>query len=575
MKNLKKPTANGQKPIATNFKQMKKLIYFLILAPLFLLISCTKQEDAKQAEDSINAADLEKHIVALASDEFQGRKPCTAGEDATTQYLEKAFKEMGIAGAFDGSYFQEVPLVEMNYTPQNELKLKTKKGVLRLEYITDYIASTPHIVEEMNIKNSELVFAGYGIVAPEYGWNDYKDIDITGKTVLVLVNDPGFTTQDSTLFRGNAMTYYGRWAYKYEEAARQGAKGIWVIHNTKAAGYGWNVLTNTAHSNLYMQSEDNTAEGCALEGWITDVAAKKLFAACGFDFEKLKKEALNPSTFKAVNLGSKLNLKIKNKLKFTSSKNVAGIIKGTDTPDECIVYSAHWDHFGIGPIAKGDSIYNGCADNAIPVASMLETAKAFANLKKKPKRSVIFLSITAEETGMIGSQYYAKNSVFPVEKTVANLNYELFLPLGRMKDVTITGYGQSELDNYVADAAKEQDRYIIAEPFPENGMYYRSDHFRFAQVGIPSLFIKGWQDSRTHGKEWAKQQINNYWATAYHKPQDEYNPKTADLAGNVEDAKLFFKIGYRLANETKFPQWNKTSEFRAIREQSLKRNNQK
>ncbi len=247
---------------------------------------------------------------------------------------------------------------------------------------------------------------------------------------------------------------------------------------------------------------------------------------------------------------------------------MVAVIKGSKHPDECIVYTAHWDHFGIGPKLNGDSIYNGAADNAIPVACMLETAKAFSKLKQKLERSVVFLSVTAEETGMIGSQYYAAHSLFPANKTVANLNYELFLPMGRMKDVTITGFGQSELDNYVADAAKTQDRYIAAEPFPENGMYYRSDHFRFAQIGVPSLFIKGWQDSREHGKEWAKQQINYYWKTAYHKPADEYNPDTTDLEGNVEDAKLFFLIGYRLANETTFPQWNKNSEFRAIREKS-------
>lgn len=547
---------------------MIKHTFFYGSLLLALLTACNN--NVKQAEESINSVDLEKHVIALASDEFQGRKPCTIGEEKATTYLANAFRNMGITGAYKGSYFQKVPLVKMKYQPQEKVSITTKKGVVQLQYITDFIAKTPRIESEVIIKQSELVFAGYGIVAPEYGWNDYKDIDVKGKTVLVLVNDPGFTTKKAKLFNGNAMTYYGRWAYKFEEAARQGAKGIWVIHNTAAAGYGWNVLTNTAQTNLFVQTENKNSNRCALEGWITESAATKLLASCGKQFDILKKEALNPEKFKAVDLQCKLNLTIKNNLEFTNSKNVVALIKGTERPQECIVYTAHWDHFGIGPKSNGDSIYNGAADNAIPVACMLETAKAFSKLKSKPKRSIVFLSVTAEETGMIGSQYYAAHSLFPANKTIANLNYELFLPMGRMRDVTITGFGQSELDNYVKEAAKEQDRYIIAEPFPENGMYYRSDHFRFAQIGVPSLFIKGWQDSRAHGKEWAKQQINKYWQTAYHKPADEYNPAKDNLEGNVEDAKLFFKIGYRIANETTYPQWNNNSEFRLIREKSLK-----
>lgn len=547
---------------------MKTSTYFsIVLLTLFSCFSCQdKQNVADAAQATINAEDLEKHIMALASDEFQGRKPSTLGEKLTTEYLAASFEKMGLKGAFENnSYYQEVPIVSMHYKPQEIVKLHTKKGNCSLQNIKDYIATTPHISDSIELKDTPIVFAGYGIVAPEYGWNDYENIDVKGKIVFVLVNDPGFATKDTNLFNGNAMTYYGRWPYKYEEAARQGAAGVWVIHNTEAAGYGWNVLTNTALTNLYMQAENGNKDHCPLEGWITNTACEKLFASCGLDFTKQKKDALK-NDFQAIDLNTKLSIKIYNDLRYTTSKNVAAVLKGAERPDECIVYSAHWDHFGIGPIDKGDSIYNGACDNAIPVACMLETAKAFANLSVKPKRSIVFLSVTAEETGMIGSQYYAKHNPFNIQKTVANLNYELFIPMGRMKDVTITGYGQSALDNYVAEEAKKQDRYIIAEPFPENGMYYRSDHFRFAQVGIPSLFIKGWQDSREHGKEWAKQQINNYWANAYHKPGDNYYPNKSDLSGNVEDAKLFFSIGYRLANETSFPRWNENSEFKSIRE---------
>jgi Zn-dependent M28 family amino/carboxypeptidase len=533
-----------------------------------MITSCNNKNQEFDAENSINEKDLEKHIITLSSDEFQGRKPFTIGEEKATEYLANSLKEMGIKGAYNGNYFQNVPLVELNFTPDKSITINTKKGKLTLENTVDYIAKTPHIKDKVEIKDAEIIFVGYGIVAPEYGWNDYKNIDVKGKIVLVLVNDPGFATQNKELFKGNAMTYYGRWAYKYEEAARQGAKGVLVIHSTKPAGYGWQVLTNTSSSGISEQAKDLNAKKCALEGWITDIACKSLFEKSGLNFDELIKSAEN-SDFNALSLNCNLNLTIKTQLKFQNSKNVVGIIEGTKRPDECIVYSAHWDHFGIGPIHDGDSIYNGAWDNGTALGAMLETAKAFSKLKNKPERSIVFIFVTAEETGMIGSRYYAQNGLFPPEKTIANLNYELLLPIGKMKDVTITGFGQSELDTYVEQAAKEQDRYITDEPFPENGMYYRSDHFSFAKEGVPSLFIKGWQDSREKGKEWAKDQINLYWANTYHKPTDEYNPKSSDLSGIVEDAKLFFKIGYKLANEANYPKWNEKSEFKAIREKSM------
>ncbi|MGV8945244.1 MAG: M20/M25/M40 family metallo-hydrolase [Lutibacter sp.] len=535
---------------------------------ILTVIGCANKDQVLEAENSINATDLEKHVIKLSSDEFQGRKPFTIGEDKATQYIADEFKKMGIEGGFDGNYFQDVPSVELNYSPDKRITINTKNGKLLLNNTEDFIAKTPRIKDSVEIKNAEIIFAGYGIVAPEYGWNDYKDIDVKDKIVLVLVNDPGFATQNKDLFKGNAMTYYGRWTYKYEEAAKQGAKGVLVIHSDKAAGYGWKVLTNTSASGISIQTKDGNAEKCALEGWITDIAAKKLFEKSGLDFETLSKEA-ETADFKALSLNCNLNLTIRTKLKFANSKNVVGLIKGTKHPDECIVYSAHWDHFGIGPVQNGDSIYNGAIDNGTALGAFLETAKAFSKLKIKPERSIVFISVTAEETGMIGSRYYAQNGLFPPEKTIANLNYELLLPFGKMKDVTITGLGQSELDAYVEQAATAQDRYIAEDPFPENGMYFRSDHFSFAQAGIPSLFFKGWQDSREHGKEWATEQINNYWANTYHKPTDEYHPNAADLSGCVEDAKLFFKIGYKLANETTYPKWNEKSEFKTIREKSM------
>lgn len=546
---------------------LKSIIWFI---PFSLLIGgcSTKDNKVSQAENSINAIDMTVHVRTLASDDFQGRKPFTKGETLTIEYLAKEFEKIGLKAPYNGSYFQEVPMVEITSNPSETITLKTEKGDLELSYIKDYLAETPHIIDEAIIDNVEIVFAGYGIVAPEYNWDDYANIDAKDKIVLVLVNDPGFATQNPDLFTGNAMTYYGRWAYKYEEAARQGAKGIWVVHNTKAAGYPWQSLSNTASTNLYLQNENKNADQCLLTGWITEEACAKIFEHNNFDFATIKEEAKD-NNFKALSLNTHLNLTIKNTLLFANSNNVVGIIEGKERRDECIVFSAHWDHFGIGPAHNGDSIYNGAADNALALASMLETAKAFAQAPQ-PQRTVVFVAVTAEETGLLGSNYYANNGLFAPNKTVANLNYELPLPIGRMKDVTITGFGQSELDQYVERFAKEQDRYIAPDQSPENGMYYRSDHFSFAKVGIPSLFIKGWQDSREHGKEWAKQKVEEYWQTAYHKPADEFDEAIADLSGNVEDAKLFFKIGWQLANQSLFPKWSESSEFKAIREQSMR-----
>ena len=539
--------------------------YFILLLWVFVWTGCAvdSEKEKAMAENSISPTQVARYVKDLASDDFQGRKPFTEGEEKTTAYLADAFRKLGIKGAFDGNYFQEVPMVKITYNPDKQLHFENPKGKLTLNYIEDYIVSTSHVTDSVSVQNSEVVFAGYGIVAPEYGWNDYKGLDVKGKTVLVLVNDPGFATQDTTLFNGNAMTYYGRWTYKYEEAARQGATGVLVVHSTDAAGYGWQVLTNTASDNLYIQQADNNRNDCAITGWITDTACKNLFTANGLDFEQARNQALKKD-FQAISLNTKLNLTIRNTLEFNKSKNVVGLIEGTELKDEYVVFSAHWDHFGIGPVMDGDSIYNGAADNATALACMLETARAFSKIKN-PKRSILFLACTAEETGMLGSRYFVQNSGFDSQKMVANLNYELLLPVGKYKDVTVTGLGQSELDRYVADAAQEQDRYVAPDLQPENGMYFRSDHFNFARAGVPSLFIKGWQDSREHGKKWAEERIQEYWATAYHKPDDEYN-EHQDFSGIAEDAQLFFKIGYRLANEKVYPQWSEKSEFKKLRQ---------
>jgi Zn-dependent M28 family amino/carboxypeptidase len=514
------------------------------------------------AEESINAKDLEEHALALASDEFQGRRPFTEGERKTVEYIAGEFERMGFEGANKGSYFQDVPMVEMTVDHSGPVTVVTPAGRVDLSIPEDVIVSSPQVVEKIDIRDSGLVFAGYGIVEPEYGWNDYEGLDPEGKTVLVLVNDPGFATGDESLFDGKAMTYHGRWTYKYEEAARWGALGVIVIHETSAAGYPWSVLQNgSTGPNLVLRTDDDNMSRCGLEGWMTQDAARRIFAIAGVEFDTLASAAARRG-FKPVLLDARLSLTIEQRLRFDTSKNVVAVLTGAKRPDECVVYTSHWDHFGIGAAVAGDSIYNGAADNALPIACMLETAKAFARLEERPARSVVFVAVTAEEAGLLGSEYYVTHPLFPLEKTVAGFNYELFLPLGRMKDVTIYGFGKSDLDDYVAAAARAQGRYITPDPTPENGMYYRTDHFSFAKAGVPALFFKGWTDQREHGPEWTAERIREFWTNVYHTPDDEYDPSTADLAGIVEDAKLFFKIGYRLSMEETFPQWREGSEFR-------------
>ncbi|UCH83942.1 MAG: M28 family peptidase [Candidatus Latescibacterota bacterium] len=535
-----------------------------------VLVSCTPtNQDSRTAENCINADSLERHVLALASDAFEGRKPFTRGEQKTVAYLATQFETMGFEGANNGSFFQDVPLVEISGTPSSVMMVAAPRETVELGYLDEFIASTSRITGQIDIDGSELVFAGYGIVAPEFGWNDYDGLNVKGKTVMVLVNDPGFATQNPQLFKGNAMTYYGRWTYKYEEAARQGAEGVIVIHETKAAGYPWTVLQNGASgADLLLQADDGHMSRCALEGWLTTDAAAKILAACGLDSERLFESAAAPG-FEPVITGARVTVSITNELRFDTSKNVVAMLRGAGRADECVVFTAHWDHLGIGPVADGDSIYNGAADNALPLACMLETARAFSGLDRRPSRTVLFIAVTAEETGLLGSAYYAANPIFPLEKTVANLNYELFLPIGRMADVTVFGWGQSELDSYVVEAAKAQSRYVTPEPFPENGMYFRSDHFSFAKAGVPALFVKGWSEDRERGSQWTSGKIAEFWSKHYHRPSDEYDPHTSDLGGIVEDAKLFFKIGYALSTESTFPRWNANSEFKAVRDSMM------
>ena len=551
-------------------KNIKRIAGLVAIGMALIQFSCSlPSQNIKEAEQSINGKEIKQQDSILASDAFMGRKPFTPGETKTIQYIKGKFEELGLKPGNNGSFFQDVPMVEMKSTPSPQMVINTDKGEIKLKYLDEYIASTSRIVDSIVVKNSPMVFVGYGIVAPEYHWNDYKGLNVKGKTVIMLVNDPGYVLHDSSIFKGKTMTYYGRWTYKFEEAARQGATGVLVIHETGAAGYPWTVLRNGAqNASLLLRAKDNNESRCAFEGWITTTSARKLFSKLGLNYDELTRSALR-ADFNPLPLKAKVDLEIKNKLRYDNSHNVLALLPGSDRADECVIYTAHWDHFGIGPKINGDSIYNGADDNGYPLSCLLETAKAFSKLNFKPKRSILFMAVTAEEEGLLGSEYYVTHPVFPLNKTVADINYELFIPMGKMKDVTITGYGQSQLDDYVRNAARLQGRYVIAEPHPENGMYFRSDHFSFAKYGVPSLFCKGWTESAKYGKAWTTKHVNDYWANHYHQPSDEYHSND-DVSGLVEDTRLFFHIGLKLSEESSFPDWKQGSEFKAIRDKMMK-----
>lgn len=524
------------------------------------------KKDFLQAEAVINGEAMVEYVKVLASDEFMGRAPFTEGEELTINYLQQQFIGLGLEPAFNGSFFQEVPLMEVQVKPTETLKLSIEEGELALNYLSEFVAFSRKVQPVTLIEDAPVVFAGYGIVAPEYGWNDYEGLDVRGKVVVVLVNDPGLATGNPNLFTGNAMTYYGRWTYKYEEAARQGATGLLIVHNTRGAGYPWSVVVNGAVSpNLYLQDENGYAEFADVEGWLTTEAAEKLFSFAGFNFPELASQAAEPG-FKAIDLNTRLSFTMESTFTYDVSRNVAGVMPGTDLADEVIIFSAHWDHFGIGPVINGDSIYRGAVDNGTSIAWMLEIAKAFGQLENRPRRSLMFLAPTAEEQGLLGALWYAKHPAFPLEKTVANFNNDLMLPLGRMRDVMITGFGQSTLDDLVEEAAQRQDRYVVADPTPESGMYYRADHFAFARAGVPALFARGNVDHREHGQEWMAQKEKDWLANNYHKPTDKYEAETWIMDGIVEDAQLAFYMSWKLANSNDWPQWKEGSEFKAIRE---------
>lgn len=547
---------------------MYRPLLFLLTAAASALSSCNQhpsQPDAQDGLSAFSADSMRQQIAVLASDSFMGRKPFTEGETKTINYLRKQFAATGLEPGNGDSYFQDVPMVNISTKAAPSMQVQSAKGNFTLKGFDDYAIWTDKTDSLITLNNDELVFAGYGVVAPEYNWNDYAGLDVKGKVVLVLVNDPGYNSGDSTLFKGKTMTYYGRWTYKFEEAGRQGAKGCLIVHNTAGASYPFSVVQNNWNgSRLHLDNRGRKEQDCDVIGWVTAPAAKKLLAAAGLDSTLFAKA--DQRNFKGQPLNVKLSTGMQVKATFNLSHNVIGKITGSTRADEYIIYSAHWDHLGVGkPDETGDSIYNGALDNASATAGLLELARAFKGMKTKPERTVIFLSVTAEEQGLWGSAYYAQNPVYPAAKTAADINMDGINAFEKTNDIVVVGKGQSDLEDYLQEEARKAGRYISFETHPEAGYYYRSDHFNFAKAGIPSLYTNAGIDVVGKGKEYGQKKADEYTEKHYHRPSDEYDPNTWTMGG-IEDLKLLFLVGRRLAFEDKMPGWKQGSEFKAARE---------
>jgi Zn-dependent M28 family amino/carboxypeptidase len=548
---------------------MRAFVLFGSAVGLLATACATGDSGVSAALDAMTVEELAHHTEVLASDAFEGRGPSSPGEDSTVAYLEREFRALGLEPGNGDSYFQDVSLVSITADPATaSFTVRGDGGMSRFRYGPDFITGSWRVREQIEVRNADMVFVGYGIVAPEYGWDDYAGIDAHGKTVVMLVNDPGFATKDTTLFTGDAMTYYGRWTYKFEEASRQGAAAALVIHETEAASYPWDVVRNSwSGEQFHMASEDDNMSRVPVEGWISAETARILFQRAGLDFAAQTARAATRE-FRAVPLRMQASFALRNAIRRSTSRNVVARLVGGVRPDEHVVYMAHWDHLGKDPTLEGDEIFNGAQDNATGTAGLLLLARAFTRVTPPPKRSVLFLAVTAEEQGLLGSEYYATHPLVPLNRTVAAINMDVLDVYGPMSDITVVGLGQSELDDYLIEAAREQGRGIRPDPNPSAGYYYRSDHFSFAKAGVPALYPDVGVDNIEHGEAWAREQMDRYEAEDYHKPSDEFDA-TWNLQGAIDDLRLFFLVGYRLANETTWPSWSEDSEFKARRDSMM------
>jgi len=517
----------------------------------------------------ISPADFSELVKTLASDEFEGRGPGTPGEDKTVAYLQAQMERIGLKAGNGDSYFQTVPMMETTADENTAMTIDVKGKAHTLKFGSDMVIGTRTGQPEVKIDASDLVFVGYGVDAPEQKWNDYAGLDVKGKTVVMLVNDPGFHAKDESLFEGKRMTYYGRWTYKFEEAARKGAAAALIIHDTEGASYGWDVVKNSWSGAQYdLRAADDPTPRVPLQGWITGDQAKALFADAGLDLDKLRADA-NKRGFKAVPLPAKMSVDLKSTSTEKQSRNVVGILPGSEKPDEAVVYMAHWDHLGKHPDETGDNIYNGAVDNATGVAGILEIAEQFAKVGK-PKRSVVFLAVTLEESGLLGSKYYVAHPVVPLDKTVAVINLDAMGVAGKTRDMTVVGMGSSELEDILKPIAEKQGRTLHSESRPEAGSYFRSDHFNFAKAGVPALYVDAGDDLIEGGKAAGEAAAKDYNENRYHKPGDQYDAATWKLDGTMDELSAVYGVGLEIANGDRWPNWYSGNPFKSARDAMLK-----
>jgi Zn-dependent M28 family amino/carboxypeptidase len=544
---------------------------------LLLTAACTqKPASLEPAFAAIRADNLLNSIKTLSSDEFEGRKPGSVGEDKTVAFLEESFKTIGLKpGNPDGTFVQKVPLAGTASKQHGEFTVNGKK--LPAEVGKDFVAVSTRFVEQTDVKDSDIVFVGYGVVAPEYGWDDYKDVDVKGKTIVMLVNDPQIpdpadpTKLDANMFKGKAMTYYGRWTYKYEIASEKGAAAAIIVHETALAGYGFEVVVSGKTGEMFnIQRPNNNLARVPVEGWMTYDKTAELFKSAGLDLASMKKDALKKE-FRPVSLkGARASFHITNTLRKIESRNMVAKLEGSDSKlkDEYVVYTAHWDHFGRNTELQGDQIMHGAVDNASGTAGLLEIARGFSRLAPAPKRSILFLAVTGEEQGLLGAEYYAANPLYPLSKTVANINMDGLNVWGKTKDMIIVGLGNSDLDDIVTDVLKARQRTPVGDAEPEKGFYYRSDHFQFAKVGVPALDPEAGIEYIGQPAGWGRQKRDEYTEKLYHKPTDKVDPAW-NLSGAVDDLQVLLETGYRVAQADKLPEWKPGNEFKGRRDQMM------
>jgi Zn-dependent M28 family amino/carboxypeptidase len=539
--------------------RLKQVLVILTVAG-FSFSGCSINTKEPPPSTDIDDTVFAEHVRVLASDEFQGRKPGTDGEDKTVSYLVENFRKLGLKPGNGKSYIQQVPLVQITAAAA-ALGLKGPGGDRNLSFGKDFVVWTKRAVPEIHLAHSELVFVGFGIVAPEYAWNDYANLDVHGKTVVMLAGDPGYASKDPTVFRGNAMTEYGRFAYKFEEAARQGAQGVLLIHDSQATGFGWNAVQSTwSGAQFELAAADGYAGRAALEGWLQNDAARAVFAAAKIDFARSAEAAAHPG-FKAVPLGFSIDASLHNAIRSFNSQNVIALWPGRSS-HEYVMYTAHWDSLGLDAASSGHNIFSGAVDNATGAAGLLALALSFKRTDPKPDRSIAFLATTAAQPDLLGSQYYVANPTIALRQTAAVINIDMLINGGRSRDVSILGFGNTDLEEAARAEALLQGRESHPDPNAQLGLYFRSDSYSFAHRGVPVLYTQAGSDSAARGPAWGKALIDDYFARRYRQTGDQYSPEW-NVGGPVTDLNLDYHVGMRIANSKRFPRWYPNSEFRA------------